>query len=91
MPTNQEELQQMDFETFYTKWIPMNCPIHPFKKCVAVHLYLDKNKKLHNLAWIDKIDGLPVFNFIAHDKDLPDVKDIVEVKNKVPFVMVITH
>ena len=90
MPTNQE----MDFETFYNKWIPMNCPISPFKSCVGVHLYLDKDKKLHNIGWVDKINGLPVYNFIIHDKDarpIPDVKDIHEVKNKVPFVMVITH
>ena len=94
MPVDSSEPYQMDFETFYNKWIPMNCPISPFKSCVGVHLYLDKDKKLHNIGWVDKINGLPVYNFIIHDKDarpIPDVKDIHEVKNKVPFVMVITH
>ena len=83
----------MDFNTFYNEWIPEHCPIHPFTSCVAVHLYLDIEHKIRNLAWVDKSNRgphlPPTFRFIIHDKDrapIPDVKDVHPVSNKKPFI-----
>ena len=83
----------MDFDTFYNKWIPEHCPISPFTSCVAVHLYLDIEHKIRNLAWVDKSDNgryaKPTFRFIIHDKDrapIPDVENVHPVNDKKPFI-----
>ena len=83
----------MDFDTFYNEWIPEHCPIHPFSSCIAVHLYLDIEHKIRNMAWVDKCDRgrhlPPTFRFIVHDKDsapIPEVENVHSVNNHKPYV-----
>ena len=81
----------MDFDTFYNEWIPEHCPIHPLTSCVCVHLYLDENNKIKNMAWVDKTgpEKHSRFRFIIHDKErvpIPDVKNVISISNHKPYI-----
>ena len=82
----------MDFNVFVNEWIPEHCPIIPFTSCIAVHLYLDKHDRLHNLAWVDETskgwNRASTYRFIIHEGDLPDVKGMHSVNTGKPFIEV---
>ena len=85
----------MDFDTFYNEWIPEHCPIHPLTSCVCVHLYLDIEHRIRNVAWVDRCDRgryvKPSYRFVIHDKEkepIPEVQNVHPVNDRKPFVEV---